>query len=716
MSNDLRSWFVTFPNGIIPLVENWGCSRICKDITLQMLDLKLTQDYYPFSIGGADVVLGIQWLYLFNTIQAKWNEMFLIFTIEGKKYKLQGVSSGPQKSATFQHLAFEPETYPSIPIRVHSLIHEFEEVFQELTSIPPFSLNKITIRNKYPIPTTDELLDELNGATVFSKLDLRSVYYQIRVDPADIEKTAFRSHFGHYEFKVMPFGLTNAPSTSQAIMNDLFRPYLRHFIMVFFDDILVYSPSMQQHLNHLQTALELLKQNHFYAKITKCCFGQSQVLFLGHIVSSAGVQVDQDKVRFVRNYGIIARPLTQLTKKDGFVWSEATLKAFTTLKEAIMTAPILCLPEISKSFTVEWDASSEGVGAILTQDSHPVAYFSKSFSHSNRLKSAYDRELLALVLALIQQLEHDPSSSPCYSFMDRSLYFKGKLVVPNFANLRERILHEAHATPTAGHGGFLKTWKRPLPIPQQVWEDKSLDFITGLPSSNCMDTIMVVVDKLSKYAHFLALSHPFTAKSVASLFCNEIVRLHGFPRSIVSDRGKLFLSNFWQELFRLSQTTLKMSYHSSTGLTPFFVVYGRGPPRLYPYEKGETTNVELESQLLARDDMLKKVGAVAYELELPSNARIHPVFHVSVLKPARGYVPSHIIPPLPLTKDWEMDLQPKFVLSHRWVLEAGVYVLEQIIEWQHRPMEEATWESYDLLATQFPLFRLEDKVEGFDDL
>ncbi|KAD2393471.1 hypothetical protein E3N88_40448 [Mikania micrantha] len=274
----LTTQFVT-PFGVqIANVDIIRCSRICKDITLQMSDLKLTQDYYPFSIGGADVVLGIQWLSLFNTIQAKWNEMFLIFTIEGKKYKLQGVSSGPQKSATFQHLAFEPETYPSIPIPVHSLIHEFEE---------------ITIRNKYPIPTIDELLDELNGATVFSKLDLRSGYYQIRVD---IEKTAFRSHFGHYEFKVMPFGLTNAPSTSQAIMNDLFRPYLRHFIMVFFDDILVYSPSMQQHLNHLQTALELLKQNHFYAKITKCCFGQSQVLFLGHIVSSAGVQVDQDKV------------------------------------------------------------------------------------------------------------------------------------------------------------------------------------------------------------------------------------------------------------------------------------------------------------------------------------------------------------------------------------------------------------------------------------
>ncbi|KAD5802354.1 hypothetical protein E3N88_13714 [Mikania micrantha] len=293
------------------------------------------------------------------------------------------------------------------------------------------ALNKITIPDKYPIPTIDELLDELNGATIFSKLDLRSGYYQIRVAPADVQKSAFRTHSGHYEFKVMPFGLTNAPSTFQATMNDLFRPYLRRFILVFFDDILIYSPSMQQHLHHLQTALELLQQHQFFAKLTKCCFGQAQVLFLGHVVSSAGVQVDQDKIsaiqswpipvnvkevrgflgltgyyrRFVRNYGIIAKPLTNLTKKEGFLWNDAALRAFNTLKEALMTAPILCLPNFSKPFTIECDASSEGVGAILTQDNHPVAYFSKGFSPSNRLKSAYDRELLALVLA-VQKWNH----------------------------------------------------------------------------------------------------------------------------------------------------------------------------------------------------------------------------------------------------------------------------------------------------------------------
>ncbi|KAD4178089.1 hypothetical protein E3N88_26680 [Mikania micrantha] len=417
--------------------------------------------------------------------------------------------------------------------------------------------------------------------------------------------------------------------------------------------------------------------------------------------------------RFIRGYGIIARPLTNLTKKEGFLWSEAALQAFNTLKQALMTAPILCLPDFSKTFTVECDASSEGVGAILTQDKHPIAYFSKGFSPSNRLKSAYDRELLALVLAvqkwnhylmghhfliktdhytlkflleqrvttteqqrlllklmpydfsiihrsgsenkgadalsrrpqlfaislphcldiadiraalehdpytfrIVESLTHDSSTLPGYTLKGQLLYFKGKLVVPNASGLRDKLIQEAHATPSAGHGGYLKTLKRlsaqfywpnlskdvrvfiqqcvtcqrnkydtlspagllqPLPIPQQVWEDISLDFITGLPSSHRFDTILVVVDRLSKYAHFLALSHPFTAKSVASLFCKEIVRLHGFPRSIVSDRDPVFLSSFWQELFRLSQTKLKMStsYHPQTdGQTePPFRVYTR---------------------------------------------------------------------------------------------------------------------------------------------
>ncbi|KAD3338477.1 hypothetical protein E3N88_33998 [Mikania micrantha] len=265
--------------------------------------LNNAEDYYPFSIPGG---LGIQRFSSLSTIQANWNEMFLIFTIDGRKYKLQGVSSGPKKSAAFQHLTLEPETHLEIPTVIKPVIIKKKDSTWRMC-IDYRALNKIEVPDKYPIPTIDELLDELNGSTAFSKLDLRSGYYQIRVNEADIEKTAFRTHSGHYEFRV--------------------------------DQDKVHAIQSWPIPTNVREVRGFLGLTGYYR-------------------------------RFICNYGIIARPLTMLTKKDGVVWFEAALSAFNTLKQALMTAPILCLAEFSKTFTVECDASSEGVGAILTQDKH----------------------------------------------------------------------------------------------------------------------------------------------------------------------------------------------------------------------------------------------------------------------------------------------------------------------------------------------------------
>lgn len=209
------------------------------------------------------------------------------------------------------------------------------------------ALNSIIVKDKFPIPTSDELFDELGKARFFTKLDLRARYHQIRVHEKDIYKTTFRTHEGHYEFLVMPFGLTNVPSTFQAIMNSTLSKYLRKFVVVFFDDILIYSMEEDEHLSHLATVLGCLLKNEFYVKLSKCQFCKRNIEYLGHIIEDGKIQADAKKIeamvqwpipktlkqlrgfmgltgyyrRFIKGYADIATPLTNLLKKDAFEWT-----------------------------------------------------------------------------------------------------------------------------------------------------------------------------------------------------------------------------------------------------------------------------------------------------------------------------------------------------------------------------------------------------------
>ena len=583
------------------------------------------------------------------------------------------------------------------------------------------AVNNITIKYRHPIPRLDDMLDELFGATLFSKIDLRSGYHQIRMKEGDEWKTAFKTKFGLYEWLVMPFGLTNAPSTFMRLMNYVLRDFIGRFVVVYFDDILIYSKSLQEHEGHLREVLSILRFEHLFANLKKCDFCTHQVNFLGFVVSSQGLQVDQEKVkaiqewptptnighirsfhglasfyrRFVKDFSSIASPLTELTKKrTPFEWGSIQEEAFAELKDRLTKAPLLVLPDFTRPFEVECDASGIGIGGVLMQEGKPIAYFSEKLKGACLNYSTYDRELYALfrVLktwqhylwprefilhtdheslkhfrsqdkldrrhgrwmefietfpyvikykkgkdnvvadalsrrhALITQLDskvlgfiyikelynddHDfgaifkqcvlKGSLDKYYLFEGFLFKADKVCIPK-CSLRLLLVEEAHKGGLMGHFGRDKTYdmlhthfywphmlrdvehllKRcleclkakskvkphglytPLPIPTSPWVDISMDFIVGLPrTKKGRDSIFVVVDRFSKMAHFIACHKTDDATNVANLFFREVVRLHGVPRTIVSDRDTKFLSHFWRSLWGKLGTRLLFSTSS----------------------------------------------------------------------------------------------------------------------------------------------------------
>ncbi|GJU40872.1 putative nucleotidyltransferase, ribonuclease H [Tanacetum coccineum] len=288
-------------------------------------------------------------------------------------------------------------------------------------------LNKLTVKNRYPLPRIDDLFDQLQGSRFFSKIDLRSGYHQLRVHEDDIPKTAFRTRYGHFEFTVMPFGLTNAPAVFMDLMNRVCKPYLDKFVIVFIDDILIYSKSKEEHEVHLRLVLELLRKEKLYAKFSKCEFWLQEVHFLGHVVNQNGIHVDPSKIeavknwkapttpseirsflglagyyrRFIANFSKIAKPLTSLTQKNQkYVWGVEQEEAFQTLKNNLCEAPILSLPDGVEDFVVYCDASNQGLGCVLMQRNKVIAYASRQLKIHEKNYTTHDLELGAVVFAL----------------------------------------------------------------------------------------------------------------------------------------------------------------------------------------------------------------------------------------------------------------------------------------------------------------------------
>jgi hypothetical protein len=269
-------------------------------------------------------------------------------------------------------------------------------------------------------------MDELHGVVFFSKIDLCSGYHHISIREKDIEKTTFQCHFGDFEFLVIPFGLTNAPATFHFFMNHILKDHLRKSVLVFFDDILIYSQSWKEHMRHLDEVLSIMEGQSLYAEESKCEFCMTKMLFLGHIISAKGVQLHQENIRaimdwpmpknmtelrsffrlciyyrqFIQGFSQLGALLKDLTRHGAFIWTEKSQEAFDHMKEVMGTCPVLALPNFTLPFVLECDASSEGIGIVFMQGGHPIIFESQNLIQPKRLYSIYDKEMLAIMHAL----------------------------------------------------------------------------------------------------------------------------------------------------------------------------------------------------------------------------------------------------------------------------------------------------------------------------
>ncbi|GJY49598.1 putative nucleotidyltransferase, ribonuclease H [Tanacetum coccineum] len=405
-------------------------NTILRGCTINLQNYLFKIDLLLIELGSFDVIVGMDWM-------AKHR---VEVDTEVNRPRMSSVLDSNDEGRENRN--------PERRIKDVPVVRDFLEVFpQDLPGLPPTRQVEFHIElipGAAPIARAPYRLAPLQGSSIYSKIDLRSGYHQLRVREEDIPKTAFRTRYGHYEFQVMPFGLTNAPAVFMDLMNRVCKPYLDKCVIVFIDDILIHSHNEKEHEEHLKTILELLKKEELYAKFSKCEFWINTVKFLGHVIDSSGIHVDPAKIeaiknwaspttpseirqflglagyyrRFIKGFSKIAKPMTELTQKNQkFDWGELQEEAFQLLKQKLCAAPILALPEGSEDFLVYCDASIKGLGVVLMQRMKVIAYASRKLKIHEKNYTTHDLELGVVVFAL-KIWRHYLYGTKCVVFID----------------------------------------------------------------------------------------------------------------------------------------------------------------------------------------------------------------------------------------------------------------------------------------------------------
>ncbi|XP_021306275.1 uncharacterized protein LOC110431495 [Sorghum bicolor] len=473
------------------------------------------------------------------------------------------------------------------------------------------AINAITVRYRHPIPRLDDMLDELSGSTIFTKIDLRSGYHQIRMKIGDEWKTAFTTKFGLYEWLVMPFGLTNVPSTFMRLMNHVLRAFIGKFVVVYFDDILIYSKSFDEHLDHIHQVLAVLREEKLYANIAKCTFCTDRVVFLGFVVTADGIQVDEEKVKAIKDW---PTP-TNVSQKDvPFKWGDDQEQAFVELKRKLCEAPLLQLPNFGKTFEIECDASGIGIGGVLLQEGKPIAYFSEKLNGPHLNYSVYDKELYALVRVLeVWQHYLLPKEFVIHSDHEALKYLKsqGKLnrrhakwiefieTFPYVVKHKRVLLQEAHAGGLAGHS---------------TTNFCPFEIVYGFKPHTPMDLLPLPLQEqvnldAAKRSNFIKKLHDETRRNIEKKSAQYAKQANKGKKKVTFQPGDLV----WLHLRKDRFPQQRKSKLSPRGDGPFKV--------------------------------LKKINDNAYKIELPPEySNVSPTFNVKDLLPFVGEPESRTTP------------------------------------------------------------------------